>query len=853
MNDCFKAIFEFTEATPHDLTEALDDYYLLFLNRYEEVVVYILKILLLGLGCSFEIERVVSQKNIEFDYSSSTFKHFLNVICKLFGLKVLVLVQNQPSIEFSCKREEAKIPLGGNIPIIIEIDNQDTLSLVYQRESFDNAGIDLSWLNAMVGQTSSSKIEANMLTKEPVLFKIEGKDKDHQLHHEKDFMEDDYLSNNNIFDPLSLRFSEGKRKTNFMEEQTEAFKLERTSTAKFETSPKECPPIQVPHHLILVPEAKHSFTPNISPLQLPKNQSFIPPTDSIGVQIDTDSEGEEGPNNHQTHQLEDSIVQNVDNFNQANFTLETNQRNFPVEQSHSIVLNQMEENQNRIRPSQLKPQEKSLADKIRVLMNSNVPNDDDQNGVDYLNEEAGIKRDSESYDDRFEKLQFISTSNPDVPHPHQPVFRDSAPSQQRPAQTANPYLQYDHFQPHASAHAEADQTQYNQQWVVDSQYKLNPKAYKPLGLNIQVPAPTDHSEFSAYTSSNQADEGPETSLNQSLQKNPYVYDTHQNEPQALHVSHQLSPERTNLTLMEKAKKFDKRRPTGTEELLQQINTAWNVTASPERNKQEQPLSPNPAEREKFDFSPLEAKQQSTGNPPADQLDSPILGSPSRKGKFLVTNDTEKLCRICAQPNKMSKMLYYDRSFFCGKCYADVSLRFKKKSLNLCSGCLRDQSWKILGIKFLASNKCVKNDGSLLFTKDKKVDKYYEYLNKLASMPLKSPELEKGLLLISNNIVTPLSTFADIKVCRTCDKNFSKCCVCNLTLHKMDMFIGEKCSHPYCLDCLALIFLKKYHQKAEFTCKGSMCWKKNSLEKVLSHLINVLGTLEKEYASRESVY
>ena len=258
----------------------------------------------------------------------------------------------------------------------------------------------------------------------------------------------------------------------------------------------------------------------------------------------------------------------------------------------------------------------------------------------------------------------------------------------------------------------------------------------------------------------------------------------------------------------------------------------------------------------FDFTPLEAKKQQVESPGVEQQQKPKgpeFESPSRKGKFLVTNDTEKACRICSQPNKLSKMYYYDSSFFCGKCYAEVSVRFKKKSLNSCSGCAKNQSDKILGIKFLVGNKCVKNAGSLLFTKEKKVDRYYEYLKNINSMPLKSPELKRALELISNNIVTSLSTFADIKVCKTCCKDFDQCCICKLTLHKSELFSGDKCEHRYCLDCLTLIFLKKYKEKKEFTCKGKLCWKKTALEAVLAHLLKELDKLEREYASRESVY
>lgn len=191
------------------------------------------------------------------------------------------------------------------------------------------------------------------------------------------------------------------------------------------------------------------------------------------------------------------------------------------------------------------------------------------------------------------------------------------------------------------------------------------------------------------------------------------------------------------------------------------------------------------------------------------------------------------------------MYYFDHSFFCDSCYGTACQKLKKKGMQTCAGC-NQQTTKVLIVKFILSNKFTKNQGTLLFTKEMNVQPYYGYLHKYTAMVSKSPTLDRALLLISNNITTPVTTMAELKLCKTCVGDFGKCCVCKDTLYKQEMFKSDSCHHVYCLDCLSLIFLKKYVSKNELTCKGTLCWKKSSLDRAMRFITASLETVQEEF-------
>ena len=310
-----------------------------------------------------------------------------------------------------------------------------------------------------------------------------------------------------------------------------------------------------------------------------------------------------------------------------------------------------------------------------------------------------------------------------------------------------------------------------------------------------------------------------------------------------------------------------KRPTASVELLTKINQAWMEGGVSKLNMDFGPIEDQ--------FTPEERSRQVSGNiqdksnskndlttseltvvnktqmhfnkkhePQQDKVKrKESVESPTRKHHLLKNTDVEKPCRICSKMNKMTKMYYYDRAFFCEECYVTVSQRFKK--INRCGNCKSDPD-RVVVIKFIMANPFVKNEGSLLFTREKKVDLFYNYLNKYSGMVTKSFELNRALLLISNNLVTPISTFAEVKICSSCKPVLFKCAVCKYMSHKDEMFVVQKCSHAYCLDCLATIFLKKYNHKKEFTCKGSFCWSKTPLVNVLQFLTDKLSQIEAEY-------
>lgn len=184
------------------MPEVLDDYYLLFLNKYDDVLVLILKALVLGLGCSFEVEKLLSKPVVAFDYLSPVFKHFMLVICKIFGCCFKIGLPNHTKCLFSHPTDQPKVKIGSKDTIAIEINNENMITILYDKEFFLQRGFDIerSHLNP------SSNTKSMFMSRQSVAPKRDDKSiKDLEAKAEEDNvvarLEDNYLSTENIFNP----------------------------------------------------------------------------------------------------------------------------------------------------------------------------------------------------------------------------------------------------------------------------------------------------------------------------------------------------------------------------------------------------------------------------------------------------------------------------------------------------------------------------------------------------------------------------------------------------------------------------------------------------------------------------
>ena len=125
------------------MPEVLDDYYLLFLNKFDDVLVLIVKALVLGLGCSFEVEKMLSRPLVAFDYLSPVFTHFMLVICKIFGSSFKIGLPNYTKCLFNQPAEQPKVKIGSKDTILIDINQENMITLFYDKEYFLQRGFDI--------------------------------------------------------------------------------------------------------------------------------------------------------------------------------------------------------------------------------------------------------------------------------------------------------------------------------------------------------------------------------------------------------------------------------------------------------------------------------------------------------------------------------------------------------------------------------------------------------------------------------------------------------------------------------------------------------------------------------------
>ena len=850
------------------MAETLDDFYLLFLNKYEDVIVLMLKSLLLGLGSSYEIEKAVSQPDVTFNYSTSLFKHFLTIVTKLFGITIRFRFSEGSDYNIGFDRSQGKIPMGGDFEILIGLDEFDNLCLHYKPEFFTIRGLDLRKLFPVQihphGDISEfMSRESSSMIKEPVRW--EEQEKSDMLNNQSDFKGDNYLLNVDIYDPNEAYRSEiemGNRRATSLNSEAKIDNIGGLGTdlppvdlsQYYSNDSLDASKKQLEAHLKQVEghvghEHDRSTFNSLLPETLNTRRITENPTGNILINtqsvhnyIDTDEEEEDefekGKNN--LDDADNSIIQRIviedidyceendqierrnDQIKSTLYSMEKPKISVTVSEH---IPNPQENNQGQSKDNKdhLEEGELSLADKIRILMreqsqssieNSNYHQSNLEDDIQKIGPESNMSLNENQYNET--KAKEYNPGGFSEGKEGYPVHRFTESSLVSNLETG---LQPDNKNIDDSQRYQGRQNPgQNQRGYLEDNNNASSQEQKSNPTSGYVNPLMIKSNFKKNTTS--------------------------------------TDERGKINLKDKMQATDVRRPTATVDILEKVSQTWQIFSQktkPSDKDNTNNIQNN--ETHKFDFTPIEHPQGESQEPlaPSKQIYELSESSRSRKSMLMIINDTQKLCRICAKANIISKMYYFDGSFFCGNCYVEVSKRFKKKGVHCCSGCKKPDPQKIIGIKYILQNKFIRNQGSLLFTKEKKIDGFYEFVHKYSSIPLKSADLEKVLYLASNNIITPLSTFADIKICNPCSSEFIKCSVCKFILHKNEMFRVDKCEDPYCLDCLTLIFLKKYIVKKEFTCKAKFCWKKTSLEKVMQYLLVKLDFLEKEHSKKTSIF
>lgn len=889
MTEFFQETRQFCDFQEEELGEILDDFYLLFLNKYEDVAVLIVKCLILGLGCSFDMERHFSNKDIQFEYDSNLFRHFLTIFSRLFGINITLSFDDGTEKRFLCAKEEGRIIIGSHDPIRLHVrseENQQFLSLLYDSRYFAEFGYEIDGNQSkFIGAGDKSILSATgdmFIPKDLTSWAKESNVAEMEKYVDKNFMEENYISNTNLFNPYQGYQAELERtslKNNIRPVDhtpnlSEGHFLFRNNIPEFPAQKTEGVKAADPLVQKSIPE---EYQEGESLIGLMKEMTSTP----IDFMMDTNQEAD--PFHLKASELEDSKgvylenggarVESIDVFPNSLYTTEISQNSGdhdkvqPIpgfEPTHykllprSNVSNFMEvqggqemnkssaDKETQDNGSKPKPKS-SLYDQIKLLIREDSFEDSQYRTADLksksqfgdhkpgdlseLDKASSLKSRKET--SQIISLPFDTLCNADraldenKSHEHRPVqFESLNPHESLPDRPEMPLTRGQ-----ITFGEEADLE------LPNKPRPANPLAKKiTFGLELST-APQHNLEEenrllgSKEISNAQIDMGKKVSPTQTAT-------TDLNQP--IQAKPESIKDPSTMTLDEKLKtvsaKSKMKRPTSNNELLRQISATWINRLGQDQNqliddKLDPPL------KQAADTQPKEQAAQ--------KVDSPSKQFSSRKTMMIEMSDSEKPCRICSKITKMTKLYYFDGSFFCNNCYGTLSKRFKKKDVYKCSGC-RSNPERILIVKFLLSNKFVRDQGSLTFTKEKRSDKMVGHLSRLAQVPLKTPEFEKLLLLVSNNLVTPVSQMAEVKLCQKCILDFETCTKCGFLFYKDELFKVAKCKHAYCTDCLTLIFLKKYMVKTEFTCKASFCWKKTDLTDVYHYLLNVLSKLESEF-------
>jgi len=952
----FTDMMPYVTYPPEELGETLDDFYLLFLNKYDDVIVLVVKLLLVGLGCTFELEKRILQPHVNFDYDEALFKHFMNVFCKLFGCTFLIDYANGSAAMFSGVKDEAKIKLGSGKPIPIKIDNDDAINIVYDVEFFKSRGFDIE--HSLIDHTHHNTQQVTDRGSEPERVSMFNGQKDVPVptkesigeylkkamqehtdspvmkkydsqHYHGDFMEDNYLSNHNIYDPLNVYRSELDNKKAVQETLphmkgitlSPAFEFESISkgdkpsigstsnTVTIKPPPELQPTHAYPHSALIVPLDTQNVTdPSSYPKQLDLSNYYsnevgpLPNDRNSNVRVPTDYntpvQAPHLPFDSSKAPHSDKVLENLPHLASQGNAL-----------SQAILTDSEDSSEEKHRRKPIMEEEENSIIIKHDLNEKNIDFFKDSFLEDHpsLTNSTNIKP-VKNLDSNTANLGLLYMQNNQTQPNSEPLPAKPKPSTTNQDDQTSPEKQYMKLGDHIknlidSPQIEDDFFLENSDYVDVHKISVTPEdvkgnfsrenmqsshagiadTFQPpkqgiatlesgFSASLMMQGEAIHSHpLSAYQtfggdkSNNEAPSPAKTNpllqglnLPNSNKTSPTVDDNRLQSP---------TKRKTDLRLSEKVSQIEaKKRPTASVELLNQISHTWlkrleagTDSSSLKADAGAGGANPAPTQvshisnfnntsaQKKVDLTPIEER-----HPISKEELIPEVEGPTRKKLFLQSSDSEKPCRSCSKVEKLTKMYYYDRSFFCEQCYSVVSKRIKSKGMQNCSGC-NERAERIMVVKFIMTNKLVRNEGSLLFTREKKVDLYYSYMNRYSSMPLKPMQLEKVLLLISNNIITPVSSFAEIKICMRCMNTlFDKCSVCKFLLHNNELFKVDKCQHSYCLDCLSLIFLKKYKLKQCFTCKGSFCWHKTDLENVLHYLLNKLEVLQAEYTKNTAL-
>ena len=809
---------------PEELAETLDDFYLLFLNKYDEVVVLIVKLLVLGIGSSFEIEKKISQQFVNFDYDDNLFKHFIEMMSKIFGCTYIIEFSNGGASMFSTPAEEAKVQLGNGKPVAITIGKDDTLRIDYMPEFFSTRGFDINNspinpANSVQPEVALPEVDRNsmfndrknmpLLTKESMSdFLKKAKEEDSPgksknkmvLDDHEDFMEDNYLSNHNIYDPLTAYQSEldQKRLLSPLRESDkqrivfpgQTLSVGQTTTIDHNTPFVTGAPTQFPTehsypHSQLLDDNKMSTEdkyrgqtsqvqqpydlsnyysnedaplnrgktliipafPNPSPAsdtllsQLPhlanNGNTLSKPimTDSSDSEDSSDEklrskpQGEDEPSIFIKHDLGESIDFMKDSYVAPNLLTDQPLKSRKGDKGHqNYEYYELEPG------SPMKPNF-SLGDHIRNIIEGPFSRNDEGFSTNH-----GIERD----------IQRGAIMDP-VKAKHN--IHDLSQNSQSDSSHAGIA---DTFSPHQEIKF-IEQDMDGSMMMGGSSLLSHPMtatATQPtLVPNIQL----------RKLDIIDAQETVQQTPPMLTKTNPLMQPLNLSQ-QPLSEPRQDSPSRkkTDIKLSEKASMLEaKKRPTASVELLTQMHQTWQKKLEAEgtqpgltheRSGQftipDAKLSSNTTEISAFEPKPNEQKTTSSTDMTSIAKNTtkqtqqlvPIAEKDkegqTRKRVFIQGSDTERPCRGCSKVDKMTKMYYYDRSFFCEGCYSVVAQRFKSKGVQKCC-CCHDKAQRIMVIKFILSNKQVRNEGSLLFTREKRVELYYDYINRFSSMPLKN--------------------------------------------------------------------------------------------------------------------
>jgi hypothetical protein len=846
----FAELKDYLKNESMEIVELLDDFYLLFLNKFEDVVVLLLKSLILGLGCSFEIEKKVSQASITFDFDSRVFKSFLQVVCKLFGCSVsLAFDGKQPEI-FSFDPSQAKVRIGKGATISLEITAFQNLNLKYEDSFFSNRGFSLDAVKQAIERGNNPAINrADPLSNvDPKVFSSDEKsrEKDGKNGNSDDnFMKaEDYYSNHNIINPYSMYNSEIELKRTSQidyqsisnhEEIREGHKLQEvgqvrledfysgdlardqtkdpntaTKISEFFVGPQPGLRIKEPSFQDLDKrEFQKTVTPSIVadirspdiepallPTSLSKDHMVSKPVDSSDEEEpEAKRKSESGePSILYRYDLEQSIdfVRGTTYFESVDSALKDTgpppisaniggHIHASLRPRDSLLLSTMQE-QPQIQTSSEK--KNFLGDHIKLLL-------------------------SQDYDSRAVSDQYATIPKEErgVKLPPQQSFKQSENNDKKEQEKPKVTIWDEDL-------VKPIKTSVTEMIPGSNSKPQDPISLVPTQIQVSNPLMMKLGQYSQITGQSSGKEA----LVQKEQLQPLVS-----------VNEDL---------------YSRKRPTANVDLMNQIN---QVLLAKLMNDSGSKQNSSPKLDRPLDFTPLEDKnppEETSGSRRRSDMDESQSDSMTRKTRFLTQSDTDKACRLCSKLFKMAKMYYFDGSFFCKDCYPTACQKLKQKGINSCGGCKRESA-KLLIIKFILSNKFSRAQGSLLFTRDKKVEPYYGYLHRYSLMIAKSQPLERALLLVSNNIVTPLTTWAEVKCCKSCVDDFAKCCMCKDLVFKDELFKADSCGHPYCLDCITVVFLKKYADKREFTCKASFCWKKTSLDRTMNFIIKSLDQLENE--------